>query len=164
MEKFAVHTIFHTAAYKHVPIVEENALSALENNVIGTKTTLSAAKKSGVSRFVMISTDKAVRPTNVMGATKRFAELILQDFSTSGSSLICSMVRFGNVIGSSGSVVPKFRDQIEKGGPVTVTHPDVTRYFMTIPEAASLVIQAAALAKGEKYLYWIWDSKFEYLT
>jgi FlaA1/EpsC-like NDP-sugar epimerase len=146
---FSVNTVLHAAAYKHVPLVEQNILQGLANNTLGTYGAAIAAQRAGVDRFVLISTDKAVRPTNVMGATKRFSELCIQSIaeSTKGDTVF-SMVRFGNVLGSSGSVVPLFRDQIEKGGPVTVTHPDINRYFMTISEAASLVIQAGAMAKG----------------
>jgi FlaA1/EpsC-like NDP-sugar epimerase len=148
METFDVQTVYHAAAYKHVPIVEHNLLAGLRNNVFGTLRTARAAAASGVQTFVLISTDKAVNPTNVMGATKRLAELILQAFEHSTGSMRCCMVRFGNVLESSGSVVPLFREQILAGGPVTVTHRDIIRYFMTIPEAAQLVIQAASMAKG----------------
>ena len=145
-------TVYHAAAYKHVPLVEHNPAAGIKNNVLGTLCTAEAAAENGVTDFVLISTDKAVRPTNVMGASKRLAEMALQALaatqaSTSGGTKF-SMVRFGNVLGSSGSVVPKFRQQIRDGGPITLTHPDVTRYFMTIPEAAQLVIQAGAMAKG----------------
>ncbi|MGB0466077.1 MAG: polysaccharide biosynthesis protein [Pontibacterium sp.] len=145
---FSVNTIYHAAAYKHVPIVEHNLFQGIRNNAIGTRVIAEAARAANVERFVLISTDKAVRPTNVMGATKRLAELILQDLAKGESKTVFSMVRFGNVLGSSGSVVPLFRKQIEAGGPVTVTHPDITRFFMTIPEAASLVVQAGSMAKG----------------
>ena len=146
-KSFQVDTIYHTAAYKHVPLVEENPFEAVFNNILGTKTCVEAAIESNVETFVLISTDKAVRPTNIMGATKRFAELILQ--STSGEcDTRMTMVRFGNVIGSSGSAIPLFQKQIKDGGPVTVTHPEVVRYFMSIPEAAELVIQAGALGEG----------------
>ncbi len=145
---FAVDTIYHAAAYKHVPLVEHNIFEGIRNNVLGTLVLAQAAQALSVEHFVLISTDKAVRPTNVMGATKRLAELILQSLSVNSSSTNFSMVRFGNVLGSSGSVVPLFRQQIEQGGPVTVTHQEITRYFMTIPEAASLVIQAGAMAQG----------------
>jgi FlaA1/EpsC-like NDP-sugar epimerase len=148
METFDVQTVYHAAAYKHVPIVEHNLLAGLRNNVFGTLRTARAAAASGVQTFVLISTDKAVNPTNIMGATKRLAELILQAFEHSTGSMRCCMVRFGNVLESSGSVVPLFREQILAGGPVTVTHRDIIRYFMTIPEAAQLVIQAASMAKG----------------
>jgi len=148
MGNYNVETIYHAAAYKHVPLVEANIISGVINNVIGTLTVAKAAMNLKVKTFVLISTDKAVRPTNVMGATKRFSELILQALADTKPNTRFCMVRFGNVLGSSGSVVPLFKEQIKNGGPVTVTHPDVTRYFMTIPEAAQLVIQAGAMGKG----------------
>jgi len=164
METWKPHTIFHAAAYKHVPLVEYNPAEGVRNNVWGTKVCAEAAIRNGVQNFVLISTDKAVRPTNIMGATKRLAEMVLQglnDTKPTSDSLTynvnnsrtvartCfSMVRFGNVLGSSGSVVPLFREQIKSGGPITLTHPDITRYFMTIPEAAQLVIQAGAMGSG----------------
>jgi len=144
---FNVDTVYHTAAYKHVSLVEENPFEAVFNNIIGTKICAEAAVEANVETFVLISTDKAVRPTNIMGATKRFAELILQSMVTDNKTKM-TMVRFGNVIGSSGSAIPLFQQQIKEGGPVTVTHPDVIRYFMSIPEAAELVIQAGAMGKG----------------
>jgi len=148
IEAFKVETIYHAAAYKHVPIVEENVVEGILNNVYGTLAIARLALEYKVGSFILISTDKAVRPTNVMGASKRIAELICQAFAQEGATTIFSMVRFGNVLGSSGSVIPRFRSQIEAGGPVTVTHPDINRYFMTIPEASQLVIQAGAMAKG----------------
>lgn len=149
LRHYSVKTLYHAAAYKHVPLVEHNVLQGVLNNVAGTRTAALAAKNCGLERFVLISTDKAVRPTNVMGATKRFAEMVVQCLAKlDNSDTIFSMVRFGNVLGSSGSVVPVFRQQIATGGPVTVTHPEINRFFMTIPEAASLVIQAGSMAKG----------------
>lgn len=148
MAEHQVNTVFHAAAYKHVPIVEAQPDQGVDVNIFGTLKVLESAIKQGVSDFVLISTDKAVRPTNSMGATKRVAELVLQAKSAQGSDTRISMVRFGNVLGSSGSVVPKFKRQILEGGPITLTHTDVTRYFMTIPEAAQLVLQASAIAKG----------------
>jgi FlaA1/EpsC-like NDP-sugar epimerase len=146
------HTIYHAAAFKHVPMVEHNAAEGIKNNVLGTLTTASIALDEGVSDFVLISTDKAVRPTNIMGASKRLAEMVLQALAATAAekkqNTQFSMVRFGNVLGSSGSVVPLFRKQIKDGGPITLTHAEITRYFMTIPEAAQLVIQAGAMAKG----------------
>lgn len=146
------NTVFHAAAYKHVPLVEHNPLEAIQNNILGTHICAELAQTYRANNFVLISTDKAVRPTNIMGATKRFAELILQAYADSESrnlgKTIYSMVRFGNVLGSSGSVVPLFKHQISTMGPITVTHPDVTRYFMSIPEAAQLVIQASSMALG----------------
>jgi FlaA1/EpsC-like NDP-sugar epimerase len=148
------HVIFHAAAYKHVPLMEEdNAWAALRNNTLGTYLAAKAAGEAGVERFVLISTDKAVNPTNVMGATKRAAEMALSQLATQGYATRFMAVRFGNVLGSSGSVIPKFKEQIAKGGPVTVTHPDITRYFMTIPEAARLVLQAGAIGEtGQVYV------------
>lgn len=145
-----IDTIFHAAAYKHVPIVEENVCAGLSNNILGTISIITAAKSSDVSTVMLISTDKAVRPTNLMGASKRVCELLIQAASESEDSNGCifSMVRFGNVLGSSGSVIPLFHDQIRNGGPVTVTHPAVTRYFMTIPEAVQLVLQSTGMASG----------------
>ncbi len=148
MERFGIQTVYHAAAYKHVPIVERNPIEGVRNNVFGTLHAAEAAIAAGVETFVLVSSDKAVRPTNVMGATKRLAELILQGLAGEGSATRLCMVRFGNVLDSSGSVVPLFREQIRGGGPVTVTHPEVERYFMTIPEAAQLVIQASAMAQG----------------
>ncbi|MFN4055652.1 MAG: polysaccharide biosynthesis protein [Alishewanella aestuarii] len=148
MRAFGVHTVYHAAAYKHVPLVEYNVVEGVRNNVFGTWYAAEAAIKAGVETFVLISTDKAVRPTNVMGASKRLAELVLQALAQYQTKTRFCMVRFGNVLGSSGSVVPLFREQIRKGGPVTVTHKDIIRYFMTIPEAAQLVLQAGAMGKG----------------
>ena len=161
MSAWSVNTVYHAAAYKHVPMVEHNIAEGVLNNVLGTTLTAQAAVKAGVEHFVLISTDKAVRPTNVMGSTKRLAEMVLQALSAEQAPVLLddegvhqvnktrfTMVRFGNVLGSSGSVIPLFHEQIRKGGPVTVTHPNITRYFMTIPEAAQLVIQAGAMGQG----------------
>ncbi|HAW35445.1 MAG TPA: capsule biosynthesis protein CapD [Erythrobacter sp.] len=147
-ERWMPDTVFHAAAYKHVPLVEENVIAGLLNNIFGTLNCALHAKRVGVKHFILVSTDKAVRPTNVMGASKRVCELVLQGLAAQEGGTRFAMVRFGNVLGSSGSVVPRFQQQIREGGPVTLTHRDVTRYFMTIPEAAQLVIQAGALAEG----------------
>ena len=146
--RFGVQTIYHAAAYKHVPLVEHNVVEGVRNNVFGTNIAAQEAIRAGVQSFILVSTDKAVRPTNIMGASKRLAELVCQAAASRQTGTKFSMVRFGNVLGSSGSVIPRFRAQVEAGGPVTVTHPDITRYFMTIPEAAQLVIQAGAMASG----------------
>lgn len=149
MQTWQPDTVYHAAAYKHVPLVEYNPVQGLRNNVWGTWVCARAAQAAGTRHFVLISTDKAVRPTNVMGASKRLAEMVLQALSAEpGQTTTFAMVRFGNVLGSSGSVVPLFREQIRNGGPITLTHPEITRYFMTIPEAAQLVIQAGAMAHG----------------
>ncbi|MGE6111686.1 polysaccharide biosynthesis protein [Aeromonas salmonicida] len=148
MSNFNIQTVYHAAAYKHVPLVEYNVVEGVRNNVFGTLYCAQAAIESGVDTFVLISTDKAVRPTNTMGASKRLAELVLQALAAEQSHTRFCMVRFGNVLGSSGSVVPLFRQQIRDGGPLTVTHPDIIRYFMTIPEASQLVIQAGAMGMG----------------
>jgi FlaA1/EpsC-like NDP-sugar epimerase len=148
LRRFGVQTVFHSAAYKHVPMMEQNILEGVRNNVFGTQIFAEAAAECGVERFILISTDKAVRPTSVMGATKRLAELLLQDLAARTPATIFAMVRFGNVLASSGSVVPLFHEQISRGGPVTVTHANVTRYFMTLTEAAQLVVQAGAMATG----------------
>jgi FlaA1/EpsC-like NDP-sugar epimerase len=148
LKSFHVRTMYHAAAYKHVPLVEYNMAAGVQNNIFGTLSAALSAEKAGVDNFVLVSTDKAVNPTNVMGATKRFAEMVLQGIVARGTRMRICMVRFGNVLASSGSVVPLFREQIHAGGPLTVTHRDIVRYFMTIPEAAQLVIQAGAMAQG----------------
>jgi FlaA1/EpsC-like NDP-sugar epimerase len=148
MKAFGIHTVYHAAAYKHVPLVEHNVIEGVQNNTFGTWHVAEAAVETGVERFVLISTDKAVRPTNIMGASKRLAELVLQGLAERQTDTRFTMVRFGNVLGSSGSVVPLFRDQIRDGGPITVTHPDIIRYFMTIPEASQLVLQAGSMGLG----------------
>ena len=148
ISSYDVEVIYHAAAYKHVPLVEVNPFTGLQNNTFGTLTLAEVAKEARVERFVLVSSDKAVRPTNVMGASKRLAELILQALAEPHGTTVFTMVRFGNVLNSSGSVVRRFRNQIQAGGPVTVTHPEIIRYFMSIPEAAQLVIQAAAMASG----------------
>jgi len=147
-EQYDINTVYHAAAYKHVPLVEQNPSEALRNNIVGTFELANASYGASVDDFILISTDKAVRPTNIMGASKRSAEQVVQSFASRSKSTRFSMVRFGNVLGSSGSVVPLFRRQIKEGGPITLTHREVTRYFMTIPEAALLVIQASGMAKG----------------
>lgn len=154
-----VETVYHAAAYKHVPLVEANIVSGVRNNIFGTQTVIEASIAGQVKDLVLVSTDKAVKPTNVMGATKRGAELVVQAYAAQSAKTCLSMVRFGNVLASSGSVVPLFREQVRTGGPVTVTHPEITRYFMTIPEAAQLVLQASGLARGgEVFLLDMGDS------
>ncbi|OYU20405.1 MAG: NADH-dependent dehydratase [Rhodobacteraceae bacterium PARR1] len=148
MREHKIEIVLHAAAYKHVPLVEENELEGARNNVVGTQVLAEVAQSLQVERFILVSTDKAVRPTNIMGATKRMAELVIQDLATRSTMTRFAMVRFGNVLGSSGSVLPLFQSQIAAGGPVTVTHPDVTRFFMTIPEAARLVLLAGAYSEG----------------
>ena len=147
-DSHAVHAVLHAAAYKHVPLVEENPIEGLRNNVLGTHVMASAAVEARVERFILVSTDKAVRPTNVMGASKRMAELVVQDLARRSAGTLFSIVRFGNVLGSSGSVLPLFQEQIARGGPVTLTDPDVTRYFMTVTEAAQLVLLAGSFTRG----------------
>jgi len=146
LKKYRPHVIFHAAAYKHVPILERNPWQAVKNNIMGTKTLLEKAVEHKIGHFILVSTDKAVRPTNVMGTSKRLCELLLNAYKGNGTCMMS--VRFGNVVGSAGSVIPLFRDQIARGGPVTVTHPEVTRFFMTIPEASQLILQAAVLGTG----------------
>jgi FlaA1/EpsC-like NDP-sugar epimerase len=147
-DKYSPDIVFHAAAYKHVPLVEDNISRAIKNNILGTKNVIDLAIEAKVESFILISTDKAVRPTNVMGATKRVCELYLQNVEPGNTKL--AAVRFGNVLGSSGSVIPKFEEQLKKGGPLTVTHPEITRYFMLIPEACELVLQAGAIAKNSE--------------
>ncbi|HET7409089.1 MAG TPA: nucleoside-diphosphate sugar epimerase/dehydratase, partial [Paracoccaceae bacterium] len=148
MQQHGVEIVVHAAAYKHVPLVEENEIEGVRNNVFGTRTLAELARELAIERFILISTDKAVRPTNVMGGTKRLAEIMIQDLQSRSPDTKFAMVGFGNVLGSSGSVIPLFSSQIAAGGPVTLTHPDVTRYFMTISEAARLVLLAGAYATG----------------
>jgi FlaA1/EpsC-like NDP-sugar epimerase len=164
LQKYSIDTIYHAAAHKHVPLVEANIVEGVLNNIYGTRAIIAAAYEctqlgdhspyKGPSNFILISTDKAVRPTNVMGATKRWAELILHDYAekvkSEGGKLVFAAVRFGNVLGSSGSVIPLFKEQIAQGGPITVTHPEITRYFMSIHEAVELVIQAGSIAQGSE--------------
>jgi len=145
-KKYTPQIVIHAAAYKHVPLVEDNILEGISNNIMGTKNCIDLAIKYTAEKFVLISTDKAVRPTNVMGTTKRICELYAQNIDAKKTEMVA--VRFGNVLGSSGSVIPKFKSQIASGGPITVTHPDITRYFMLIPEACELVLQAASIGKG----------------
>jgi nucleoside-diphosphate-sugar epimerase len=149
METHKPEIVFHAAAYKHVPLLELFPIELLRTNVLGTMNVAEAASKVNVKKFVMISTDKAVNPTNLMGASKRIAEIHIQELNAKGN-MKCITTRFGNVLGSNGSVVPTFRKQIENGGPVTVTHPEITRYFMTIPEASMLVLEAATMGKGDE--------------
>ena len=147
VKQYKPDVIYHAAAHKHVPLMEKNPDEAVKNNIIGTWNMAQAAKQHQVKTFVMVSTDKAVNPTSVMGASKRLAEMIIQHMNQTSKTTFVA-VRFGNVLGSRGSVIPLFKKQIEKGGPITITHPDMVRYFMTIPEASRLVMQAGSLAKG----------------
>lgn len=159
-EKYTPQCVFHAAAYKHVPMMENHAWKAVKNNIIGTQNVVEVSRKYGVNRFVLASTDKAVRPTNVMGTTKRIAEMaVLNQMYDENCQTKFMAVRFGNVVGSAGSVLPLFKKQIEEGGPITVTHKEITRYFMTIPEAAQLILQAGAMGEGGRSLSWIWGSR-----